>query len=76
MPWVSPAGDPKLARLETERIERRINEIETRVRAIDESMLEPKVYADPQKSRQLIEERERLQQELEPLEFEWARRAE
>jgi ATP-binding cassette subfamily F protein 3 len=75
-PKAAPAGDPKLARMETGRIERRITEIETRVRAIDESMLDPKVYADPQKSRQLTEERERLQQELEPLEFEWARRAE
>jgi ATP-binding cassette subfamily F protein 3 len=75
-PKDSPAGDPKLARMETDRIERRITEIETRVRAIDESMLDPKVYADPQKSRQLTQERERLQQELEPLEFEWARRAE
>jgi ATP-binding cassette subfamily F protein 3 len=74
-PKAATAGDPKLARMETDRIERRITEIETRVRAIDESMLDPKVYADPQKSRQLTQERERLQQELEPLEFEWARRA-
>jgi cell division protein FtsL len=39
-------------------------------------MMDPKVYSDSQKSRQLTQERERLQQELEPLEFEWARRAE
>jgi protein subunit release factor A len=62
--------------METDRIERRITEIETRVRAIDDSMMDPKVYSDSQKSRQLTQERERLQQELEPLEFEWARRAE
>jgi protein subunit release factor A len=62
--------------METDRIERRISEIETRIRAIDDSMMEPKVYSDSQKSRQLTQERERLQQELEPLEFEWARRAE
>jgi ATP-binding cassette subfamily F protein 3 len=72
----APAGDPKLARMETDRIERRITEIETRIRAIDDSMMDPKVYSDSQKSRQLTQERERLQQELEPLEFEWARRAE
>ena len=43
---------------------------------IDESLLDPKVYTDPKRSKQLTQERERLQQELEPLEFEWARRAE
>ena len=75
-PKAAPAGDPKLARMETDRIERRITEIEARIRAIDDSMLDPKVHSDPQKSRQLTQERERLQQELEPLEFEWSRRAE
>jgi ATP-binding cassette subfamily F protein 3 len=75
-PKPASAGDRKLAGMDTDRIERRITEIETRVRAIDDSMMDPKVYSDSQKSRQLTQERERLQQELEPLEFEWARRAE
>jgi ATP-binding cassette subfamily F protein 3 len=75
-PKAASAGDRKLAGMDTDRIERRITEIETRVRAIDDSMMDPKVYSDSQKSRQLTQERERLQQELEPLEFEWARRAE
>ena len=70
----APGGDPKLAKLGLEDIEARITRIETRTREIDESMLDPKVYADAAKARQLTQERERLQQELEPLEFEWSRR--
>jgi ATPase subunit of ABC transporter with duplicated ATPase domains len=58
-----------------EQIEARITEIERRTREIDESLLDPKVHADAKRSRQLTQERERLQQELEPLESEWSRRA-
>jgi ATPase subunit of ABC transporter with duplicated ATPase domains len=58
-----------------EQIEARITEIERRTREIDESLLDPKVCADAKRSRQLTQERERLQQELEPLEFEWSRQA-
>ena len=58
-----------------EQIEARITEIERRTREIDEEMLDPKVYADAKRSKQLTQERERLQQELEPLEFEWSNRA-
>jgi ATP-binding cassette subfamily F protein 3 len=56
-------------------IEARITEIERRTREIDEQMLDPKVYADPKRSKPLTQERERLQQELEPLEFEWSKLA-
>ena len=70
------AGDPKLARMNLEQIEARITAIETRTRAIDTELMNPKVYADSAKSRTLTQERERLQQELEPLEFEWSRRSE
>ena len=70
------AGDPKLARMNLEQIEARITAIETRTRAIDTDLMNPKVYADSAKSRTLTQERERLQQELEPLEFEWSRRSE
>jgi ATP-binding cassette subfamily F protein 3 len=69
-------GDPKMAKMNMGDIEKRITAIEERTRAIDASLMDPKVYADAAKSRQLTQERERLQQELEPLEFEWSRRAE
>jgi protein subunit release factor A len=59
-----------------EQIETRITAIETRIQAIDTDLMNPKVYADSAKSRTLTQERERLQQELEPLEFEWSRRSE
>ncbi len=55
-------------------IEKRIEELERRTREIDASMMDPKVYGDSARSRTLAAERERLQQELEPLEFEWSRR--
>ena len=70
------AGDPKIARMNLEQIEARITAIETRTRAIDADLMNPKIYADSAKSRTLTQERERLQQELEPLEFEWSRRSE
>jgi ATP-binding cassette subfamily F protein 3 len=76
-----PAGAPSGGRkggdrpaMTVEQIEARITEIERRTREIDESLLDPKVYADAKRSKQLAQERERLQQELEPLEFEWSRR--
>jgi protein subunit release factor A len=65
-----------MAKMNMGDIEKRITAIEERTRAIDASLMDPKVYSDAAKSRQLTQERERLQQELEPLEFEWSRRAE
>ena len=44
------------------------------MREIDAALMDPKVYGDASKAKQLTQERERLQQELEPLEFEWSRR--
>ncbi|MFO0962689.1 MAG: ABC-F family ATP-binding cassette domain-containing protein [Phycisphaerales bacterium] len=68
------AKDP--ASMELPQIEARIEQIEQRTREIDASLMDPKVYSDAARSRELSQERERLQQELEPLEFEWSRRAE
>jgi ATP-binding cassette subfamily F protein 3 len=75
-PGKQSGGDPKMAKMNMGDIEKRITAIEERTRAIDASLMDPKVYSDAAKSRQLTQERERLQQELEPLEFEWSRRAE
>ena len=65
-----------LARMKTDQIERRIEEIETRIREIDGAMSDPDVWRDQKKSDKLSKERNTLAAELEPLEFEWARRAE
>jgi len=64
-----------LERMKTEQIEGRIEEIEQRTRAIDAQLNDPDVWRNAQKSAGLAQERRKLAEELEPLEFEWARRA-
>jgi len=71
-----PDPSNPLARLKFEEIEKRIEKITTRVREIDESMGDPGVYTDAKKMSKLGDERQKLTTELEPLEFEWSRRAE
>ncbi|MEO1130515.1 MAG: ABC-F family ATP-binding cassette domain-containing protein [Planctomycetota bacterium] len=70
-----PSGNA-LERMKTEQLEKRIEEIETRVREIDESMSDPDVWSNPKRCATLGDERSTLVTELEPLEFEWMRRAE
>jgi ATP-binding cassette subfamily F protein 3 len=65
-----------LSRLKTEQLEERITKISTRIKEIDASLSEPDVWRDQKKSHRLGEERAKLAAELEPLEFEWAKRAE
>jgi len=65
-----------LAGMRTEKLESRIEEVETRIKQIDESMADPEVWSDPAKCEKLGRERASLVQELEPLEYEWMRRAE
>ncbi len=65
-----------LARLKTEQLEQKIETIQQRIKEIDAQLGEPDVWRDVKKSTQLSDERTRLMNELEPLEFEWARRAE
>jgi ATP-binding cassette subfamily F protein 3 len=64
-----------LERMKTEQIEARIEKIEQRLREIDGALMDPDVWRDTRKSRELGDERARLQAEKEPLEFEWSRRA-
>ena len=64
-----------LERLKPEQIEKRIKAIEARIKEIDQSMSDPGVWSDPKKCAKLGDERSRLVVELEPLEFEWLRRA-
>jgi ATP-binding cassette subfamily F protein 3 len=63
-------------RIKTDQLEKKIETIQTRLRTIDAQMADPKVWADHAKCSALGAERGRLLGELEPLEFEWLRRAE
>ena len=65
-----------LARLRTDQLEQKIEKLETRIREIDKELLDPGVWRDARRSHTLSEERARAAADLEPLEFEWARRAE
>ncbi len=64
-----------LASLTMGRIEERIEEIESRIREIDELLLDSSVYTDGARCRALQEERRGLEKERAPWEEEWARRA-
>jgi ATP-binding cassette subfamily F protein 3 len=64
-----------LSRLRMDQLEERIEKTENRIKAIDRDLADPKVWSDPKRSKQLGDERTRLVAELEPLEFEWSRRA-
>jgi ATP-binding cassette, subfamily F, member 3 len=66
----------RAAKLKTDQLEKRIEQIEARVKAIDQDLADAATWRDAAKSRSLGDERAALLAELEPLEFEWARRAE
>lgn len=70
------AVSTKWTRMKTEQIERRIEEIDTRIRAIDKELSDPSVWQNHAKGSALGDERRKLEEEKEPLEFEWIRRAE
>lgn len=65
-----------IMRLTTEQLEDRIEKVETRMREIDGLLNDPDVWRDHAKATKLGDERAALAEQLEPLEFEWARRAE
>ncbi len=69
----TPGG--ALSKLSMSKLESRIEEIENRIRAIDESLMDGRVHSDGRKAKKLSDERMALAAELEPLEFEWSRRA-
>lgn len=64
-----------LSKLNQQKLEGRIEEIESRIQAIDAQLMDSNTHRDRHKPRQLGEERAGLVKELEPLEFEWSRRA-
>ena len=69
------ATDP-LAKLKLSELETRIEKLESQLREIDAHLMKPDVYTDGQKAKSLQEKRRAVQAELEPLELEWASRAE
>jgi ATP-binding cassette subfamily F protein 3 len=78
-PKTKPAPGPTangLARLKTEQLEERIEKFQVRLKEIDAQLGDPDVWRDARKSAALSAERTKITEELEPLEFEWARRAE
>ena len=78
---VSHAKIPKqqsansLARMTTEQIEARIEKVQTRLRQVDTELADPDVWRNHARAEKLSTERKSLGTELEPLEFEWSRRA-
>ncbi|MFM1890518.1 MAG: hypothetical protein RLZZ565_1275, partial [Planctomycetota bacterium] len=73
-PAKSSSGDP-FAKVSTSELEKRIEKLERRIREIDDKLMDPKTHADGKASQRLSRERDEAASELEPLEFEWSRRA-
>ena len=65
-----------LSLMNTRKLEQRIEQIELRIKEIDQSFLEPEIQRNGKKVAKLTGERAKLIEKLEPLEFEWSRRAE
>jgi ATP-binding cassette subfamily F protein 3 len=64
-----------LSRLKTDQLEARIGKIESRIKEIDAAFTDPDVWKSSSKAASLGAERQKLIEELEPLEFEWSQRA-
>ncbi len=65
----------KYARMKTDQIEVRIEQIERRMRELDAELGSADTWANAARAAKLGDERSSLAAELEPLEFEWSRRA-
>jgi len=75
-PSRSKSSADALERLSDASLESKIEQLETRIKEIDASLADPDVWSDPKKCEKLGDDRIKAAQELEPLEFEWMRRAE
>jgi hypothetical protein len=58
-----------------DKLEASIEQLQKKIAAIDAQMLEPDVFTDGAKCKELQIQRAELERDLEPLETEWARRA-
>ena len=65
-----------LERLSLKDLEKKIEQFEGRLREIDEALGEPDIWKDHQACERLQNERVKIREDLEPIEFEWSRRAE
>ena len=65
-----------MSRLSTTQLETSIEKLSEQLSAVDLEMAAPESWSDQKKSKRLQKQRKKLQDELEPLEFEWSRRAE
>ncbi|MGI9014150.1 MAG: ABC-F family ATP-binding cassette domain-containing protein [Phycisphaerales bacterium] len=72
----SPTSNGGLDSLSTHKLEERIETLAGRIKQIDALMLQPDVYTDGSRCKKLQHERDEIREKLEPLEFEWSRRAE
>mgnify|MGYP001252831484 CR=1 FL=1 len=70
------SGGGALSKMSQEALEAKIVQVETKLAQVDQELADPDVYRDGAKVRKLQDQRQRLQNELSPLEEEWARRAE
>jgi ATP-binding cassette subfamily F protein 3 len=73
-PTAGPSANA-LSRLKQDQLEKKIETIQGRLKEIDALFANPDIYADHAKCNRLGAERKKLMEELEPLEFEWMRRA-
>jgi ATP-binding cassette subfamily F protein 3 len=65
-----------LEKLSFKDLELKIEQAEGRLREIDEALGEPESWKDHQTCERLQNERVKIREDLEPIEFEWSRRAE
>jgi ATP-binding cassette subfamily F protein 3 len=74
----TPGGGPSLSALErmsTEKLEQKIEQLETKLKQLDADLANPDTWRDHNKMTRLTDQRNAAAAELEPLEFEWSRRA-
>ena len=74
-PKAKKAKRSPLERLTTQQLEEKIEACERRRNEIDLELAEPDTWNDRKRAGQLEAERKKLHETLEPMEFEWSRRA-
>jgi phage shock protein A len=62
--------------MSTDKLEQKIEQLETKLRQLDVELANPDTWRDHNKMTKLTDQRNAAAAELEPLEFEWSRRAE
>jgi ATP-binding cassette subfamily F protein 3 len=75
-PAAAPDPANPLASLSMQKLEQRIESLESEIRRIDRDLLDPAVYSDGPRCKALQARRAEVQADLRPIETEWSRRAE